>query len=823
MEKFNFYEIEKKWQKFWEENNLFSAPLVPRNKMYVLGMFPYPSGDLHMGHARNYTITDVLARYFRMKGCDVLHPFGWDAFGLPAENAAIKRNIHPREWTFKNIEDSRVDIKKMGISYDWSREIFTCKPDYYKWTQWFFLLLYKRGLAYRKKAFVNFCPSCQTVLANEQVVDKKCERCGTFVTKKNLLQWFFKITKYADRLLEDLKYLEGKWPKQVIEMQRNWIGKSQGTKVIFKLKDKNIELPVFTTRIDTIFGVTFLAIAPEHELMEQIIEISPYRDQLIKYREKSILKSDIERTKEEKIKDGVFTCLYAIHPLTQEELPIYAADYVLTHYGTGIVMGVPAHDQRDFEFAKTFGLKIKIVIQKDGYPRDIKDMNSAMEEYGIMINSGEFSSLTSEEGIKRLNEYLKEKDLGGYEVSFKIRDWLISRQRYWGAPIPIIHCDKCGIIPVPEKDLPVLLPEIVDYIPKGVSPLESSEEFINTICPHCKGKAKRDPDTMDTFVDSSWYFLRYIDPFNSEKILDKELIEKWMPVDFYVGGVEHATGHLIYSRFIHKVLYDEGLVHTPEPFKRLFSQGMVLKRTKDGHLEMMSKRAGNAVLIRDFVKEKGADVARTYTLFAGPPDEDFEWTQEGVKGAERFLIRVKRVIDENKEAFIKAKENPPLNYDDKEKKLLYKCYSVIKKVTEDIENFKFNTALASLMDFVNVLYNFKNKNSPSFAHSLYVLVKLLYPFAPHLCEELWSYREEGSLMKKDWPKIHDEFLKEEKIVIPVQINGKVRAQIEIEIDSDEKEVIEIAKNSPNVKKYIDNKKVKKIHYVKGKIVSFVIE
>ncbi len=822
MKEFNFPEIEKKWQKFWEEKKLFKAPVSPKNKMYVLGMFPYPSGDLHMGHARNYTITDVLARYFRMKGYDVLHPFGWDAFGLPAENAAITRNIHPKEWTFKNIEESREDIKKMGISYDWSREIFTCKPGYYKWTQWIFLLLYRKGLAYRKKAYVNFCPSCQTVLANEQIVEGRCERCDTPVTKKNLEQWFFRITKYADRLLEDMKYLEGKWPKQVLDMQRNWIGRSEGTKIIFKLKEKDINLPVFTTRIDTIYGVTFLVIAPEHELMDEIIKLSPERDKLIKYREKTLMKSEIERTREERKKEGIFTGLYAVHPLTEERIPLFTADYVLAHYGTGIVMGVPGHDQRDFEFAKMYNLPIKIVIQKNGEPKNVDSMDGAMEEYGVMVNSGEFTGLSSEEGIKKLNEYLREKNLGGYAVSYKIRDWLISRQRYWGAPIPMVHCEKCGIVPVPEKDLPVLLPEVVDYLPKGKSPLASSEEFINTICPECKVKAKRDPDTMDTFVDSSWYFLRYVDPQNDEEIFDKTLVNKWLPVDYYIGGIEHATGHLIYARFIHKVLYDEGLVNTPEPFERLFTQGMVLRRTDEGNVEMMSKRAGNAVRIRDFVKERGADIARVYTLFAGPPDQDFEWTDEGVKGAERFLLRVKRIFNENIEIFINITDKPPAPRTEKEKALIKKCYKTLKKVTEDIENFRFNTAVASMMEFLNNLYVFEDKKSGIFAHCLYIFIKLLSPFAPHLAEEIWSWRNEGSILTANWPSVFEEFLKEEKVIIPVQINGKIRGQIEINIDADEKEVIEIAKQNKNVSKYLNEKNIKKVHYVRGKIISFVV-
>ncbi|MEO0275953.1 MAG: leucine--tRNA ligase [candidate division WOR-3 bacterium] len=824
MKEYNFYEVEKKWQKIWEEEKILRAGDFPEKKFYVLVMFPYPSGDLHMGHCRNYVIGDVIARKKKMEGYDVLHPFGWDSFGLPAENAAIKRKIHPKEWTFKNIEESREDIKKMGILYDWDREIFTCKPDYYKWTQWLFLLLFKRKLAYRKKAFVNFCPSCKTVLANEQIVSGRCERCGEEVTKKELEQWFFKITDYAERLLKDLEKLEGKWPERVIEMQRNWIGKSEGVEIDFIFEEnKDIKLKVFTTRADTIYGVTFLTISPENEIVKEIIKNSEYKNEVLKYIERSLKISEIERASILREKTGVFTGKYAIHPFTGEKLPIFVGDYVLAHYGTGIVMGVPGHDQRDFEFARKMNLKIKIVIKP--FDSEIgEEIERAYEEYGVMINSGEFTGLDSKNGIEKVCEKLEKMGLGRKSISFRLRDWLISRQRYWGAPIPIIHCENCGIVPVKEEDLPVLLPEKVDYIPKGRSPLETNEEFINTTCPKCKNKAKRDPDTMDTFVDSSWYYLRYVDPKNDKEIFDKEKVKRWLPVDEYIGGAEHATGHLLYSRFITKVLYDEGLIPFDEPFERLFTQGMVLRRTPDGNVEMMSKRAGNAVTIREFTKDWGADIARINILFAGPPERDFEWTDEGVQGAKRFLLRVWRLFNENEEVFKKA------NFEIKKEKLtplekeLYKLTHIyFKRVSEDIENYKFNTAIAALMEWMNHLYSFPLKLSEIFGYSLNFFCIALSPFAPHMAEEIWSKKERGSILKEKWQKWDEKVIEEEEVTIVIQINGKVRGKIKVKKGKNEEEIKEMAFSLPNVKRYIENKEIVKVHYVPDKILSIVIK
>jgi len=824
MKEYNFYEVEKKWQKIWEEEKIFEAPFFPKNKFYVLVMFPYPSGDLHMGHCRNYVIGDVIARKRKMEGYDVLHPFGWDAFGLPAENAAIKRKIHPKKWTFQNIEESREDIKRMGILYSWEREIFTCDPDYYKWTQWLFLLLYKRNLAYRKKSFVNFCPSCKTVLANEQIVSGCCERCGEEVIKKELEQWFFKITSYADRLLKDLEKLRGKWPERVIEMQRNWIGKSEGVEIDFPFEEnENIKLSVFTTRADTIYGVTFLTVSPENEILREIIKNSEYKDKVLEYVERSLKISEIERASILREKTGVFTGKYAIHPFTGEKLPIFVGDYVLAHYGTGIVMGVPGHDQRDFEFAKKMGLKIKIVIKP--FDSELPDkIERAFEEYGIMINSGEFSGLDSKTGIEKVCKKLEEINLGRKSVNYRLRDWLISRQRYWGAPIPIIHCENCGIVPLEEKDLPVLLPEEVDYIPKGRSPLESNEEFINTICPKCKGKAKRDPDTMDTFVDSSWYYLRYIDPKNDKEIFDKEKASLWLPVDEYIGGAEHATGHLLYSRFIAKVLYDEGLIPCDEPFEKLFTQGMILRKTPSGTVEMMSKRAGNAVRIRDFVKEWGADIARVNILFAGPPERDFEWTDEGVQGAKRFLLRIWRLFEENEEIFKKTGfeiDKEKLNQKEKE---LYRLTNIyFKRISEDIENYKFNTAIAALMEWINHLYSFELKFSEVFGYSLNILCIALSPFAPHMAEEIWSKKGKGSILRERWQKWDEEAIFEEKVTIVVQINGKVRGKFVVRRGEDEEKIKEIAFSLSNVKRYIENKKIEKIHYIPDKILSIVIK
>lgn len=800
------HEIEDRWRKWWEAQGIYRTTDRPEpdRKFYVLEMFAYPSGDLHIGHLRNYVLGDVLTRYKMMQGYQVLHPVGWDAFGLPAENAAIRHGIHPRDWTMKNIEISRESYRLMGISYDWTREILTCEPKYYKWTQWIFLLLYKRGLAYRKPAYVNWCPNCQTVLANEQVSDGRCWRCSSVVVKRKLTQWFFKITAYAERLLDDLKYLEGKWPDEVINLQRNWIGKSEGVRIVFRLPEFDKQLPVFTTRADTVFGVTFIAIAPEHEVLEGL----PLSEEVHQYIERSLRISEIERTSREREKTGVFTGMYAVHPFTGERIPIYVCDYVLATYGTGIVMGVPAHDQRDFEFAKKYGLPIKVVIKPvDGELSE--PLDKAYEEYGVMVQSGKFTGLTSEEGISAVADELKAMGLGGREVQFHLRDWLVSRQRYWGAPIPMIHCPRCGVVPVPEEELPVRLPEVVDYAPKGKSPLESVPEFINTKCPRCGGDAKRDPDTMDTFVDSSWYQLRYTDPHNDNEIFDLNVAKRWLPIDQYIGGIEHATGHLIYFRFITKVLYDAGISPVSEPALRLFTQGMILN--EDG--KVMSSSKGTAVPVRPLVQRVGADVARVGVLFLGPPEKEGIWSERVVEGARRFLDRVYRIVTENLDIIT---ENVPAN----DSILLRKINYTIKKVTEDIEHFHYNTAIAALMELVNEFY--KSEKDETLGYGLYTLVKLIAPFAPYLAEELWHrIGGEGSVFHTSWPQYDPAKVYLPEIEIPVQVDGKLRARLQVPFDVTEDDIRKRALEHPKIRQHIMGKQVKRIIVVPKKLINIV--
>ncbi|MGQ9465458.1 MAG: leucine--tRNA ligase [bacterium] len=805
--------IEKKWQRNWEEGNFFATNENPRKKFYNLVMFAYPSGDIHMGHCKNYVIGDVIARYKRRKGFDVLHPFGWDAFGLPAENRAIEIGIHPRKWTLENIRVSDESLKMLGISYDWNREIITCLPDYYRWTQWMFLLMYKRGLAYKKEAYVNWCPGCQTVLANEQVIDGHCYRsnCKTPIERRKLNQWFFKITDYAERLLNDLDKLSG-WPERVKQMQRNWIGKSEGTNIIFPVKDKEIKLEVFTTRADTIFGVTFISVAPENPLLDQLIKGSEYENEVRAYIVEASRKSIIAREKKEK--DGVFTGLYAINPVNGNEVPIFVADYVLVEYGSGVVMGVPAHDTRDFQFARKYDLPIKVVIK----PRagDIEKLEDAFVDYGIMINSGQFNGLSSEQGINAVTEYLHDKGMGGKAVNYRIKDWLISRQRYWGAPIPIVYCDRCGIVPVPEESLPVLLPEeIKDFIPKGKSPLAAVSEFVDTFCPKCSAPAKRDPDTMDTFVCSSWYFLRYLDPKNENEFCSKEKAQKWLPIDQYIGGIEHATGHLIYFRFFTKVLFDAGYITVDEPATNLFTQGMVLRNG-----EVMSKSKGNAVPVGPFVEKYGADVARLTILFAAPPERDMEWSDEGVTGAQRFIDRVYRIVIENLSLVVKNPAVPPQT--ENQKKLYVKINQTIARVSDDLENFKFNTAIAALWELLNELYQYNEKDE-FFGYGLYVVINLLSPFTPHLADELWSrIGGEGSLLKVNWLNYDPGYLTEEKMVIVLQVNGKVRGHIEIPINTDGEKIKLLALADERIRRYTGNGQIKKIIYVPGKLINVVI-
>ncbi len=821
---YNFKEIEEKWLKIWKEKDFFRTREDPdKKKYYVLEMFPYPSGDPHMGHLKNYVIGDVVARYKIRNGFNVLHPMGWDSFGLPAENAAIEHNIHPHIWTKRNIEKMKTMLNRIGITYDWDREVTTCEPDYYKWTQWLFLKLYEKGLAYKKKAPVNWCPHCKTVLANEQVIDGKCERCGTEVTKKELSQWFFKITDYAQRLLDDINLLSG-WPKKVLTMQKNWIGRSEGAEVNFEIKELKEEVTVFTTRPDTLFGVTFFALAPEHPLVDKILEKTPYKKQIEELREKVKKKKDIERIAEGAEKEGVPTGYHAINPINGDEVPIWIADYILIEYGTGAIMGVPAHDHRDFEFAKKYNLPIKQVIKPIEGENPLPD--APFEEKGIMVDSGPYSGLTSEEGTEKIIKYLEKKEIGKRKINYRLRDWLISRQRYWGAPIPVVYCEKCGIVPVPEKDLPVLLPENVDFLPQGKPPLATNEEFMNTTCPKCGGPARREPETMDTFVDSSWYYLRYSSPHEEDKPFDKDKVNYWLPADQYIGGVEHAILHLMYSRFITKVLYDMGYVDFVEPFKNLFTQGMI---TKDG--AKMSKSKGNTVSPGSIIEKYGADTARVMILFAGPPELDMEWSDQGVEGAFRFLNRVWRLYIAN----IPYIKDIPLRdvaneeFSDQGKELRRKLHKTIKKVTEDIEErFHFNTAISSIMELINLLYKFNAEQAKEgdlviLREALDTVLSLLNPFAPHMTEELWEMMgHKEPLYFEKWPTHNEKYMEEEIYIIAVQVNGKVRAKVSVEADKTDEEVKEIILSNEKVKKWTEGKDIRKFILVKRKIANIVV-
>lgn len=826
-----FKEIEEKWQKKWEESKLYKATDDPIKKYFMLVMFAYTSGDIHIGHFRNYTIGDVIARYRKMQGYDVLHPFGWDAFGLPAEEAAIKRGEDPEKWTLKNIENSRNTLKKTGVSFDWDREVITCLPDYYKWTQWMFIQLYKHNLAYRGKSLVNWCPHCNTVLANEQVIQGRCWRCDSEVTKKELEQWFFKITAYAERLLNDLDKLSG-WPENVKIMQRNWIGKSQGVEIDFKVEKTGEKLPVFTTRPDTIYGVTFMAIAPENELLKRL-EIEPkYKKSVDEYVNKALQKTDIERSSLIGETDGVFTGRYAINPLSGEKVQLWVTEYVVATYGTGVVMGVPGHDQRDFEFAKKYTIPIKVVIQPEGKNLILETMEQAYEDPGTMINSGQFDGLFSTTGIEKINDYVEEKGLGKRKTNYKLRDWLISRQRYWGAPIPMIHCKNCGIVPVPESELPVLLPRgNIDFIPKGRSPLSDVKEFIETTCPKCKGKAERDQDTMDTFVCSSWYLFRYTDPHNDKEPFSREKANKWMPVDKYIGGIEHATGHLLYFRFFTKFLHDIGWLNVEEPAIELFNHGWVL----DQYGEVMSKSKGNAISPLDLMEQNGVDVSRIAVYFAAPSGKEVLWTGEGIAGARRFLTRIydfaKYCIDTYKIDINNYSKNTKLaGWNTKTYKTVYrKLHQTIKKVTEDIERLDLNTAIASMMELLNTLdaelYMIPDTDRyellPYFIERT---TQLLAPFAPHLAEEIWEeLGHKDSIFKSEWPEYDQEAVIEDEVTIAVQINGKLRTTFNVPMNSEQKQVESIALSDKRIQAYTKDKKIVKIIYVPNKILNIVVK
>ncbi len=789
---YNFTAIEKKWQKIWSKSGLFNAKdFDKRPKFYCLDMFPYPSGSgLHVGHWRGYVLSDTMARFYKMQGKNVLHPMGYDAFGLPAENAAIKKGIHPKKFTYQAIEKFDRQLRQLGAMYDWERRLVTSLPLYYKWTQWLFLQLYKKGLAYRKEAQVNFCPSCQTVLANEQVIDGQCERCESEVEKKVLKQWFFKITDYSQRLLDDLEKID--WPQRVKIMQKNWIGRSQGAMIKFKVAGGNEVIEVFTTRPDTLYGATFMVLAPEHPLILKITKASN-KARVEKYINETLKKKEWERESGKGEKTGVFLGSYAINPINNQKIPIWTADYVLTSYGTGAVMSVPAHDKRDFQFAKKFDLLINVVISKDG--KNIKDLSEAYEDIGKMINSGKYNGLDAIEAGKEIVKDLK--NAARPAVNYRLRDWLISRQRYWGAPIPIIYCEKCGEVPIPEKDLPVLLPENIEYKPTGQSPLLNIKEFVNVPCPKCHKMAKRETDTMDTFVCSSWYYLRYTDPKNDKAFADWKKIDYWCPVDLYIGGIEHAILHLLYSRFVAKVLYDLKLISFDEPFKKLFNIGMIYL-----HGAKMSKSKGNVISPDELITKYGTDSLRGYELFIGPPDQDSEWNPNGITGVFRFLEKLWNIIQGE------------LSSEDRNQ---YLINLVVKKVTQDLDNFSHNTAIAHLMETLNKL------DKPS-QKEMEIFIQLCAPFFPHISCEIWQkLGQKDCIFDALWPQYDENVLVLKKITLPVQINGKLKGVVEIDQSQKEDEIVEIAKQNPKISDCISRKKIEKVIYRSGKILNFVIK
>ena len=786
-------------------------------------MFPYPSGNLHMGHVRNYSIGDVVARYKTMQGYNVLHPMGWDSFGLPAENAAIKNGTPPSEWTWKNIANMKAQLQRLGFSYDWDREVATAKRDYYKFTQWMFVQLYKNNLAYKKKSYVNWCPSCKTVLANEQVVNGKCERCKSEVGKKDLEQWFFKITDYAQRLLDDLEKLPG-WPEKVKSMQANWIGRSEGAEVNFRIDGTDEVLTVYTTRPDTIYGVTYMVIAPEHPLVEKLIQGKEQEAECRAFIKKVQAQSEIVRSASDTEKEGVFTGTYMINPFTNEKIPLYLANYVLLDYGTGVVMAVPAHDQRDFEFAKKYCLPIKIVIQPEGQNLKAEELENAFAAEGIMENSGEFNGLNNKEALAKIIDYAEQQGIGKRKVNFRLRDWLISRQRYWGAPIPIVYCEKCGTVTVPEEQLPVVLPENVKFTGQGKSPLSECEEFVHTTCPHCGGPAIRETDTMDTFVCSSWYYLRYCDPHNTQMPFSKEKTDYWMNVDQYIGGVEHAILHLLYARFFTKVLHDLGYLACEEPFENLLTQGMVLK---DGG--KMSKSVGNVVSPEEIIQKYGADTARLFILFAAPPERDLEWSDTAVEGAYRFLNRVWRAVDELKE-YISDETVDPCSLNKTENDLRFAVHSSIKKVTEDIERFSFNTAISSIMEMVNAVYRYKEStpdkdyNKALLGEALHSLIILLSPFVPHITQEMWEcIGHKSSLAAAKWCSYDPNALAVNEYEAVVQINGKIKDKIFVASDAEPEQMKEQALASAKIQELLSGKEIVKVIAIPKKLINIVVK
>lgn len=868
MREYNFKEVEEKWQKKWNSENLFKTNDKEEGKenYYVLEMLPYPSGNLHVGHARNYTIGDVIARYKKMKGYNVLHPMGWDSFGLPAENAAIQHGAHPATWTKSNIENMRRQLKLMGLSYDWDREVATYTPEYYRWNQWIFKRMYEKGLVYKKKSTVNWCPDCQTVLANEQVEDGYCWRHSkTKVIQKDLEQWFFRITNYADELLTGHEELREGWPEKVLAMQKNWIGKSFGTEIVFTVAETGEKLPMFTTRIDTIHGVTYCVVAPEHPIIEEIIKVNPSIKEAIHNMRNMDM---IERTAEGKEKNGVFTGWHVINPVTGDKVQLWAADYVLMNYGTGAVMAVPAHDDRDFAFAKKYNLPRKVVI--NGYNKETKEeiiinadeMTAAMTEEGIMTNSGEFNGMNSKEALEKIADFVTVKGVGEKTVKYRLKDWGISRQRYWGTPIPALYCEKCGMVMEKDENLPVMLPEDVEFTGNG-NPIETSEKYKHAVCPICGGPARRETDTMDTFVDSSWYFLRYCDPKNLDLPFGKA-VDLWTPVDQYIGGVEHAVMHLLYARFFTKVLRDLGLLKANEPFKRLLTQGMVLgpsyysekeNRFLFAHevrtagdkaysletgeelvikVEKMSKSKNNGVDPEVMIKKYGADTTRLFIMFTAPPEKELEWNENGLAGASRFLNRVWRVVLENVDMI----KDEPIDYSKlskEDKALVRKLHQTIKRVTEAIEdNYHFNTSIAGNMELINDVYDFRSnvfgtdkessESQKVFGEVLRNIVIMLSPFVPHFCDELWeAMGEKGFLFNAPWPEYDEKLTVADEVTMAIQVNGKVRGSISVERTASKEDIERMALAVENVQKHIEGKTVAKVIVVPGKIVNIVVK
>jgi leucyl-tRNA synthetase len=828
-ERYDPDQIETRWQAVWAEEHAFETPNPDpsdgRPRSYVLEMLPYPSGDLHMGHVSNYTMGDVISHFRRRNGALVLHPMGYDAFGLPAENAAIQTGGHPRDVTAANIVRIRDQMRRMGWAIDWSRELSTSDPDYYRWTQWIFLKLFDRGLAYKKAANVNWCPKDQTVLANEQVIDGRCERCGSLVEAKNLEQWFFRITDYADRLLEDMELLES-WPERVLTMQRNWIGRSQGAEVVFRQRDLGVEVPVFTTRPDTLFGATFFVLAPEHPLVADLVAGTGQEAEVTDYVRQAAVKSVADRMDADRPKTGVFTGRTITNPVNDEELPVFVADYVLVEYGTGAIMAVPAHDERDYDFARAFGLEIRQVVRpRDGSDDIANEAYTAHSDDEEMVNSATFTGLPAAEAWDRIVDWLEQQGTGRRATAYRLRDWLISRQRYWGAPIPVVACPSCGLVPVPEGELPVLLPEVTDYAPRGRSPLAAAEEWRRVPCPRCGGEALRETDTMDTFVDSSWYYIRYVDAHLKDRAWNRAEVDWWLPVDQYIGGVEHAILHLLYSRFFTKVLYDDGLVGFREPFANLFTQGMIYK---DG--AKMSKSKGNVVAPDEIVARYGADSLRLYTLFLGPPDADKEWTDSGVAGPYRFCAGAFRTVSEIAERTDGAPLPALGEVPETAVELARETHRAVAQVTDDVSRrLQFNTAIAALMKLLNAIERHRGDlfGDPDGERVLRsaagTLVSLLQPFAPHLAEELWHRLGGSRLWEEPWPQAEERFLQADTFECVVQVNGKVRDRVELPRGASKTEVLEVVRGLPRIVALVDGKTVVKEIVVPDRLVNLVIK